>query len=84
MFGFPVVFGDMDDVPEIVASTQHNAASPNPWAELSQDIKKKKMSQAKRRLNNDVTHQMTWEQIQAADNNGDIIQWLENIRDRII
>lgn len=83
VFGFPITFGDMDDVPEIVASTQHNATSPNPWAGLSNDDKKRKMSRTKRRLNIEVSQQMTWTQIQAADSNGDIINWLEAIRDRI-
>lgn len=84
VFGFPVVFGDMDDVPEIVASTQNdNAVGSNPWVGLVDDLKKKKMSAAKRRLNRDVTQQMTWDQIQAADPNGNIITWLEAIRDRI-
>lgn len=35
-----IVFGDMDDIPEIVASTQHNAASPNPWNTLDDEKKK--------------------------------------------
>lgn len=84
VFGFPVVFGDMDDVPEIVARTQNdNAAGSNPWTGLVDELKKKKMSAAKRRLNRDVTQQMTWFQIQAADPNGNIIGWLEAIRDRI-
>jgi hypothetical protein len=83
VFGFPVRFGDMDDVPEIVASTQHDAASPNPWNGLDPDTKKKKISNAKRRLNSDVTQRMTWAQIQAADPNGDIVRWLEGIRDRL-
>lgn len=75
----------MDDVPEIVARTQNdNAVGSNPWAGLDNDQKKKKMSAAKRRLNRDVAQQMTWAQIQAADQNGDIISWLEAIRDRIV
>jgi putative ATP-dependent endonuclease of the OLD family len=82
-FGFPIVFGDMDDVPEIVAMTLHNAESPNPWVGLSADDKKKKMSKAKRRLNRNVTQQMTWTQIQEADSNGDILRWLTRIRDII-
>lgn len=84
VFGFPIVFGDMDDVPEIVASTQHNAASPNPWNTLTPETQKKKSSNAKRRLSRDVTLQMTFAQIQAADLNGEIIMWLEAIRDRIV
>ena len=84
VFGFPVVFGDMDDVPELVARTQNdNAVGSNPWAGLDDELKKKKRSAAKRRLNRDVTQQMTWAQIQAADPNGNIVSWLEAIRDRI-
>ncbi len=85
VFGFPVAFGDMDDVPEIVASRQHgNVVGASPWAALSNDVKKKKMSIAKRKLNRDVTQQMTFAQIQTADQAGDIIRWLEEIRDRIL
>lgn len=83
VFGLAVAFGDMDDVPEIIASAVHNAASPNPWETLNNEDKKRKMSRAKRRLNIEVSQQMTWAQIQAADANGDIISWLEEIRDRI-
>ena len=83
VYGFPVVFGDMDDVPEIVASTQHNAASPNPWKTLDDEKKKKKASAAKKRLNRDATPLMTWADLQISDPNGDIVRWLEDIRDRI-
>lgn len=45
VFGFPVVFGDMDDVPEMVARLQHNAASPNPWNGLDDVDKKRKLAE---------------------------------------
>ncbi len=83
IFGFAVAFGDMDDLPEIVARTQHDAASPNPWNTLDIVKQKMKMSNAKKRLNRDVSQLMTWADIQAADQNGDIVRWLEAIRDRI-
>lgn len=83
VYGFAVAFSDMDDVPEIVASTQHNANSPNPWNTLDDDKKKKKASNAKRRLNNEVAALMTWADLQVSDPNGDIVRWLEAIRDRI-
>ena len=67
VFGFPVVFSDMDDVPELVASKQHDAASQNPWNGLHPDDKKKKINNVKRRLNREVTQQMSWTQIQVAD-----------------
>lgn len=82
-FAAPIPFGDMDDVPELVASTIHNSASPNPWVGLTPEVKKKKMSNAKRRLNNEVSQQMTWAQIQTSDPNGNILQWLEDINQRI-
>jgi len=83
VYGFAVAFGDMDDVPEIVASTQHNANSTNPWNTLDDDKKKKKASNAKRRLNKEVAALMTWADLQVSDPNGDIVRWLEAIRDRI-
>lgn len=83
VYGFSVTFGDMDDVPEIVASTMHNANSPNQWDTIDEEKKKKKASNAKRRLNNEVAALMTWADLQASDANGDIVSWLEAIRDRI-
>jgi AAA15 family ATPase/GTPase len=85
VFGFPVAFGDMDDVPELVAMTQHNnAIGANPWETLDADKKKKKISNAKRRLNTEVVQQMTWGDLQVSDANGDIISLLEKISDRIV
>ena len=83
VYGFAVAFGDMDDVSEIVASIQHNTNSPNPWDTLDDYKKKKKVSNAKRRLNSEVAKLMTWADLQVSDTNGDIIRWLELIRDRI-
>jgi energy-coupling factor transporter ATP-binding protein EcfA2 len=84
IYGFPVTFGDMDDVPEIVAMTQHtNSDAVSPWAELSIEKQKKKASNAKKRLNSVVTNNMTWAYLQVSDANGDIVGWLEAIRDRL-
>jgi putative ATP-dependent endonuclease of the OLD family len=83
IYGFQPVFGDMDDVPEIIASTVHNAASPNPWNTLSAEVKKSKASRAKKRLNSEVTPLMTFAQLQQSDANGDIIRWLADIGGRI-
>lgn len=83
-FGLPVSFGDMDDVPEIVArAQQENAEGANPWDQLDNEQKKRKANNAKRRLNRKVAKLMTWEQIQAADPHGDVVGWLGAIRDRI-
>jgi len=84
VYGFNIAFGEMDDVPELVAMNQHiNSPGANPWATLEDDKKKKKISAAKKRLNTDVVQQMTWEYLQLSDPNGDIISWMEMIRDRI-
>jgi predicted ATP-dependent endonuclease of OLD family len=84
VFGFPVAFGDMDDVPEVVASIVHaNSGSPTTWVDLTDEKRKKKLGRAKRRLNSEVAQRMTWQYIQEADTNGDIIRWLEGIRDRL-
>lgn len=85
VYGFTLAFGNMDDVPQLVAMTQHNnAPDGNPWATLSDEKRKKKISNAKRRLNSEVVQQMTWSDLQISDTNGDIISWLEAIRDRIV
>jgi putative ATP-dependent endonuclease of the OLD family len=84
IYGFQIVIGDMDDVPEIVARTQHtNTPGTNPWAGLGEETKKKKISHTKRRLNREVTQIMSYRQIQESDANGDIISLFEAIRDRI-
>jgi putative ATP-dependent endonuclease of OLD family len=85
VYGFTLAFGNMDDVPQLVAMTQHNnAPDGNPWATLSDEKRKKKISNAKRRLNSEVVQQMTWSDLQISVVNGDIISWLEAIRDRIV
>jgi putative ATP-dependent endonuclease of the OLD family len=84
VFGFPVTFSDMDDVPELVARTQHSLSpGSNPWPGLDNDVKKKKISNAKKKLNNEVVQQMTWAQLQISDHSYDIISWLEAINSRI-
>lgn len=84
VYGQQVVFGDMDDVPEIVAIAVHTAGGGNPWAGLTNEQKKSKSGRAKKRLNTEVCSQMTFAQLQQSDANGDIIRWLEEIRDRIV
>ncbi|MFN4247185.1 MAG: ATP-binding protein [Flavipsychrobacter sp.] len=76
-------FGDMEDVPEIIARAVHNLASPNPWDELDKDLKKKKMTMVKRRINAQATLDMSIQLLEQSDPNNDIIGWLEIIRDRI-
>lgn len=84
VYRFEIVYGDMDDVPLLVAKTQHSSASQIAWDSIDEKKKKDKISRAKKRLNNEVAQQMTWAHLQESDKNGDIIKWLEEIRSRIV
>lgn len=74
------IIGDFDDVPSLVAQ-QVQAASDqgNPWAELDDDKKSKKVSRAKAWLNKDAALNMTADMLTESDPSGDIIGWLREI-----
>ncbi|GAB3197089.1 putative ATP-dependent endonuclease of OLD family [Pontibacter aydingkolensis] len=79
-----VPFTDTCDVPALVAEAIHSSSeSPNPWSDVQSDTKKKKISQAKKRLNYDVTPQMTADEFQAADPGNEILGWFREIKLRI-
>ncbi|QQZ58969.1 ATP-binding protein [Paenibacillus sonchi] len=78
-YGFELTFSEMDDVPTLVAQMQHAANSDNPW-ELLEDIKiKKKVSQAKKRLNHEVAMKMTYKQLCEIDTSRDVESWFTAI-----
>lgn len=80
VFGFSIAFGDMDDVPEMVAKLVHEmSGSSIAWADLDEEKRKKKISKAKSRLNNDVAARMSPERLHESDPNGDIEKWLGTI-----
>lgn len=55
-----VEFGDWDDVPEIVAQQVHlDSESETPWGELNDKKRRKKIDNAKSRLNFEAAHVMT-------------------------
>ncbi|WP_449603391.1 hypothetical protein [Paenibacillus sp. Marseille-Q9583] len=78
-YGFELIISEMDDVPAIVAKLQHEANSDSPWESLEEIKIKKKVSQAKRRLNHEVAMKMTYEQLCAVDTKRDIESWFGTI-----
>lgn len=55
--GYAGTGADFDDVPQLWAEATHNAvAGVQPWASLSHENKKKKISMAKKHLNNTITN----------------------------
>lgn len=79
--GVTVVVSDFSDVPDLVAEQLHIAnEGQGVWANLESDKKKKKVSRAKRRLNNEVITSMTVEQLNAIDQNNDVRTWLSEVK----
>jgi putative ATP-dependent endonuclease of OLD family len=75
-----IVFGDMCDVPLLVAKSIHEASgSPKPWSDVASKDLSKKTSQAKRRLNTVATSKMTVVRLQETDPAGEISGWLRKI-----
>ena len=71
---------DFDDVPLLVAQAVHTAAdASNPWAEIDDDKRRKKMSRAKVWLNTEAVEQMTEAMLGQSDPNGDVVSWLRRI-----
>jgi putative ATP-dependent endonuclease of OLD family len=78
-----VVVTDWCDVPALVAEQIHvSSGSPIAWANVDDDTKKRKASNAKRRLNSDAASTMTLVQLQQMDPGGEIHGWLCAVRDR--
>ena len=79
-----VEFGDMDDVPTLVAEKIHAASeSTKPWAELDDHDKRQKVSKVKKRLNNDAAKKMTIDLLEARDPDGEVLEWFADLVDRI-
>ncbi|MDS4011642.1 MAG: ATP-binding protein [Defluviicoccus sp.] len=85
VLGVNIVISDTVDVPEEVARDIHlRESSSTPWSEVKPEKKKEKIRRAKIRLCNDVARRMTVEQIDEADNNGEIRMWLAEIQRRLL
>jgi predicted ATP-dependent endonuclease of OLD family len=78
-----VEYNRNDDVPFIVASELHRANSKIAWADVSEENKRKKLSQVKKVLNTKVSKQLTYEQICECDPDSTIEEWLRKIKELV-
>ena len=72
-------FADFDDVPVIVAEAVHALNGADPWANLDEEKQRKKVSKAKRILNDSAVAQMTVARLAQTDPNNEIRGWLSTI-----
>lgn len=79
----PEIFLEFDDVPEIVAKALYTASSDKEWDDLAGEKQKKKMSQAKKTINNSATQNMTVDLLKKLGGFDEILDWFSNIK-RII
>lgn len=78
--GYAGTGADFEDVPALFAEAVHAASqSPNPWASLDGEKREKKVSGAKRRLNNEIASQMTAALLTQTDPADEIRQWLRAV-----
>ena len=74
--------GDFDPVPERVARQRFAASEPDTaWESLSRRARKRCCYYAKRWLNTRAVERMTPELLAARDPDGEVISWLESIRE---
>lgn len=79
-----VEFGDMDDVPALVAEQVHAASeSTKPWVEVDDHDKKQKISKVKKKLNNEAAKMMTLELLDSQDPEREILGWFADLVERI-
>ncbi|WP_454017141.1 ATP-binding protein [Azospirillum sp. Marseille-Q6669] len=79
-----VEFGDLDDVPALVAEQVHAASeSTKAWVDVSEHDKKQKVSKVKRRLNSEAAKKMTPELLDIRDPDGEILGWFADLVDRL-
>ena len=73
---------DFEDVPELLAQAVHEASeSAEPWDEIKNNPEKlrRKVSAAKRRLNDEFASQMTGDLLSKVDTDDEVITWLKQI-----
>lgn len=78
--GLATNFAEFDDVPAKIAELVHNASgSPTAWAALSEDVKEKKISNAKRNLNEHAASLMTKVRLDQVDPDGHVLSWFNDM-----
>lgn len=81
---FPNIISDFDDVPMLLAETLHTADANAPaWDTVAGETKKKKASQAKKRLNRECVDAMTVARLEQSDPNGEITIWLKAVGEKL-
>lgn len=84
VIAIPNNFDAFDDVPVEVAKIIHEASdSPTAWEDLDEDKKDEKESKAKKMLNRIASKLMTNELLNEIDPDGELIGWLNEIKDII-
>ena len=79
--GLVANFTELDDIPAKIAELVHAASgSPAAWAELDEDLKEKKISNAKRNLNEHAASSMTKARLDQVDPHGDVVSWFNDMR----
>lgn len=82
--GVVVVFGDEDDVPELVAAQVHmGSASTKAWAEVEEHDRRQKVSKAKKRLNRDAAKRMTLDRLDERDPDREVLDWFATMVEKI-
>jgi hypothetical protein len=81
--GGPAIdIGEFDAVPELVARQRFAASEPDiTWECLSRRARKRCCYHVKRRLNTHVVERMTAELLSIRDPHGEVVSWLESIRE---
>jgi len=82
--GVTVAFGPDDDVPLLVAQAIHQTdPQAKPWDQVTDKDRAKKVSRAKKRLNQEAAAKMTPERLAQSDPSGEITQWLRKITETV-
>lgn len=83
-YNINIALGDEDDVPRLVAQNVHESQNPpQPWDALERDKQNKKISHCKRRLNDEIASQMTYQLLSERDVNNDVETWLREVANRL-
>jgi len=76
---------DFEDVPSLLAQAVHEASdSEINWADVNEDKREKKISQAKKRLNTEFALLMTPELLTEIDSNNEIRIWIIEIGNALV
>ena len=79
--GLAANFAAFDDVPAKIAERVHAASgSPAAWAALHEDVKEKKISNAKRNLNEHAAALMTKARLDQVDQAGHVLSWFDHMK----